>query len=203
MSTHTTTSTSTQGPRTAPSTRLDNKRPSTAGYWVGALVAVLTTLSALGWGAFAFLGWQAQVEDFPRLTAPGTATVSVTETGTRFVYLEHDRSTAVPSVPDVTVTGPSGAEVPVTAYRAEMRYDVPNDANRIGDAVLTFQADEPGTYQVTVTDVAQGTALAVGHDLVRGWGPQVVGSVALLLGGLLLGLILVIVTAARRAGPTK
>lgn len=199
MSTHITTRTPTQVPMTAPSSV---RRPSTAGYWLGALVAVLTTLSALGWGAFAFLGWQAQVEDFPRITPPGTAAVSVTETGTRFIYLEHDRSTALPAVPPVTVTGPSGADVPLTAYRAEMRYDVPNDANRIGDAVLTFQAAERGTYQVTVSDADPGTTLAVGDNLVRGWGPQVVGSVALLLGGLLLGLVLVIVTAARRAGPT-
>ncbi|MBK8470611.1 MAG: hypothetical protein WAR57_15330 [Candidatus Phosphoribacter sp.] len=204
MSTPTTnTGTSTPAPRTALSTRPDKKRPSTAGYWVGTLVAVLTTLSALGWGAFAFLGWQAHVEDFCRLTDPGTAAVSVTRTGARFVYLEHDRTTAPPSVLPVTVTGPSGVEVPLTAYRAELRYDVPNNPNRVGDAVLTFPADEPGTYAIFVADIDEGTAVAVGDDLLRTWAPQVVGSVALLLGGLLLGLILVIVTAVRRAGPTS
>ena len=202
MNRHTSTNTSGQAPRTAQSAAPARRRPSTAGYWLGALVAVLTTLSALGWGAFAFLGWQAHVEDFPRITAPDTAAVSVTETGARFLYLEHDRTTAVPSVPAVTVTGPSGADVRLTAYPAELRYDVPNNGNRIGDAVLTFQADEPGTYQVTVADADPGTTLAVGDDLVRGWAPQVVGSVALLLGGLLLGLTLVIITAARRTGPT-
>ena len=202
MSTHTTTNPSAQPPRTIPSPTPAGRRPSPAGYWLGALVAVLTTLSALGWGATAFLGWQAHVQEFPRLTYSGTTTVSVTETGTRFLYLEHDRSAAAPSVPTVTVTGPSGAAVPVAAYRVDLRYDVPNDANRIGDAVLTFQAEEPGTYHVTVADTDPGVTVAVGDDLVRGWGPQVVGSVALLLGGLLLGLILVIVPAARRAGET-
>lgn len=201
MSTHTTANPFAQASRTAAST-MPVKRPSTAGYWLGALLAVLTTLSALGWGAFGFLGWQAHVQEFPRLTSPGTITVSVTETGTRFLYLEHDRSSAESSVPAVTVTGPSGAEVPLAGYQAELRYDVPGMANRIGDAVLTFQAEESGTYRVTVADVDQGTTVAVGDDLVRGWGPQVVGSVALLLGGLLLGLILVIVTAARRSRST-
>lgn len=196
MSTHTTIDSS------APAPAPVRRRPSTAGYWLGALVAVLATLGAFAWGTFAFLGWQTHVQEFPRLTSPGTTTVSVTDPGTRFLYLEHDRSTAIPSVPTVTVTGPSGVEVPLTAYRAELRYDVPSDPNRIGDAVLTFPANEQGTYRITVGDADQGTTLAIGDDLVRGWGPQVVGSVALLLGGLLAGLILVIVTAARRSGPT-
>lgn len=202
MTTHTTTNTSTPTSTTAPPTTPARRRPSTAGYWLGALLAVLTTLGALTWGAFTFLGWQSHVEDFTRLTPPGTAAVSVTDTGTRFLYLEHDRSTPVPSIPAITVTGPSGTQVPLTAYDAEMRYDVPNVANRIGDAVLTFQTDEPGTYQVTIADTDPGTTLAVGDNLVRGWGPQVLGSVALLLGGLLLALILAIITAARRSRST-
>lgn len=189
-------------PAPAPSTTPDGRRPSTAGYWLGALLAALTTLGALTWGAVTFLGWQSHVEDFPRLTPPGTVTVSVTDTGTRFLYLEHDRATAIPSLPAVTVTGPSGTQVQLTAYDAELRYDVPNVADRIGDAVLTFPADEPGTYQVTIADTDPGTTLAIGDDLVRGWGLPVVGSVALLLGGLLLGLILVIITAARRSSTT-
>jgi hypothetical protein len=92
--------------------------------------------------------------------------------------------------------------VPLAAYQAELRYDVPDVANNIGDAVLTFPASEPGPYQVTVTAADQGTTVAVGDDLVRGFGPQVVGIVGLLLGGLLVGSTLVIATAARRSGPS-
>jgi hypothetical protein len=190
-------------PGAAPSTTPAKRRPSTTGYWLGALVAVLAILGALTWGTFTFLGWQAHVEDFPRLSPPGTVAVSVTEPGTRFLYAEHDRSTAVPSLlPAVTVTGPSGAFVPLTAYRAEMRYDVPHDTNQVGDAVLTFQAHEPGTYRVTVATADHGTTVAVGDDLLWGWAPRVVATIALLLGGLLVGLTLVVVTAARRSGTT-
>lgn len=189
-------------PVPVPLTTPARRRPSTAGYWLGAVVAVLATLGALAWGISTFLGWQTHVEDFARLTPPGMVSVSVSDPDTRYLYLEHDRSTAVPSVPTVTVTGPSGTEVPSTAYRAQLRYDVPDEADRIGDAVLTFEADEPGTYLVTVGDTDQGTTVAVGDDLLRGWGLQVVGSVALLLGGLFVGLTLVVVTAARRTGAT-
>lgn len=201
MSTYTTSNKSPL-PGTAPSTTPAARRPSTAGYWAGALVAVLATLGAVVWGTFAFLGWRAHVEDFPRLTPPDTAVVSVTDTGTQFIYLEHDRSTALPAVPTVTVTAPSGAEVALTAYEGEMRYDVPGVANEIGDAVLTFPADETGAYRVIVGEADQGTTVAIGDDLLWGWGPQVVGVVALLLGGLLVGLMLVVITAARRSGPT-
>jgi hypothetical protein len=159
----------------------------------------MATLGAVTWGALAFLGWRAHVEAFARLAPQETAVISVTDTGTRLLYLEHDRTTAVPSVPAVTVTGPTGAEVPLAAYRAELRYDVPNVANRVGDAVLTFQADEPGAYRIAVGGTDQGATVAVGDNLLWAWGPQVVGIVALLLGGLFIGVTVVIVTAARRS----
>ena len=192
-------------PATSPTTRAAvRRRPGTAGYWLGTLVAVLATLGAVVWGTFAFLGWQSHVEQFPRLTADGTMTVSVAAPGTRVVFLEHDRSAAVPSSPDVAVTGPSGV-VPVTAHSGERRYDVPGVTGRIADAVLTFPADEPGTYRVLVTGLGPGTSVAVGDDLVSDWAPAVIGSLGLLLGGLLLAVVLVIVTAARRtmAGPGR
>ena len=68
--------------------------------------------------------------------------------------------------------------------------------------MLTFPADQPGTYRVTVAEAEQGTVVAVGDSLLWGWGPQVVGIVVLLIGGVLVGLTVVIVTAVRRAGAT-
>ncbi len=186
-------------PRTTPTRTPSGRRPSTAGYWVGVLAAVLATVGAVAWGTLAFLGWRAHVEDFPRLTPPGTAVVSVTHTGTRFLYLEHERSAASPAVPTITVSGPSGIEVPLTAYRGELRYDVPVVANQIGDAVATFPATETGAYRITVTDAGTGATVAIGDDLLSGWGPHVVGAIALLVGGLLVGATLVIVTATRRS----
>ncbi|WP_404392700.1 hypothetical protein [Humibacillus xanthopallidus] len=199
MSTHTTNQRPALVPGAAPSTTPTKRRPGTAGYWIGAVVAVMATLGAVTWGAFAFLGWRAHVDAFVRVAPTETAVVFVTDAGTRLLYLEHDRTAAVPSVPAVTVTGPTGAEVPVAAYRGELRYDVPNVANRIGDAVLSFQAEKPGAYRVTLGSTDQGAIVAVGDNLLWTWGPQVVGIVALLLGGLFVGMTVVIVTAARRS----
>jgi hypothetical protein len=188
-------------PGTTSTTGPAKRRPSSAGYWLGTLVVVLATLGALVWGAFAFLGWRAEVQDFQRFHAPDSAVVSLTDTGTWFVYVEHDRSTPVSEAPVVTVADPAGTAVPVTAYRGEMRYDVPGVSNQVGDAVFTFHANQVGGYRVTVADAAQGTTVAVGHDLLWAWGPQVIGIVALFLGGLVIGLTMVIVTAVRRSGP--
>ncbi|KAB7745428.1 hypothetical protein GA707_05725 [Nostocoides sp. F2B08] len=198
MSTHTTTpATDLRASPTAQATR-----PGTAGYWLGALVAILATVAALMWGTTTFLDWRSHLQDFSRLTADGTISVSVTDPGRFFVYLEHDRSTAVPTTPAVTVTGPSGEEAALRAYGAQLRYDVPGEPGQVGDAVLSFAADRTGTYAVVVADLEPGTAVAVGDHLARGWISPVVGSVALLLGGLLLGTVIVIVTAARRASAT-
>jgi hypothetical protein len=184
-----------------PTTTAPRARPGTAGYWIGALVALVTTLGALAWAAGAFLGWRAHIEDFPRVAAPATAVVTLDETGTRVLFVEHDRSSTEPATPQVTVTGPSGTPVPVAAYGGEMRYDVPGVTGRVGDAVATFTAAEPGSYAVTVAGAEPGTTVAVGDDIVWGWGPQVVGIVALFLGGLVAGLAIIVVTAVRRSRP--
>ncbi len=177
-------------------------RPSTRGYWVGAAIAVAAMLGAVAWGALAFLGWRAHVEQFPRITSPGQVTVALAEPGTRVLYLEHDRSTRVPAVPAVTVTGPAGEVVPLTAYRGELRYDLPDVANRIGDAVLTFPAADAGTFTVSVSGAEAGTVVAVGDNLVSAWGLHVLGIVSLLVAGPLVGVVVVVVTAVRRSGGT-
>lgn len=187
---------------TQPMTAHVTRRPGRAGYWLGALIALLSAAGALAWGTIALLGWQSHIQEFPRLTHAGTVVVTVTDPGTRFVYLEHDRSAVSPTVHAVSVTGPSGAQVPVRVFGAVLRYDAPRDSSLVGDAVLLFPADEPGTYRVTVGEFDPGTSVAVGDPLVNGWVPHLVGSVGLLLGGLLAGLVVVSVTAARRTPPS-
>ena len=180
------------------STHRPRSRPGKAGYWIGPVVALLAIAGAATWGVLAFLGWRAHVEDFARIAPPGRVTVSVTEPGTRILFLEHDRSTAVPPVAGIVVTGPSGAPVRQAVYRGEMRYDVPAVANRVGDAVRTFEAQQAGAYRITVGAAGPGTTVAVGDDLVRGWGPHVVG-IVVLLGGVSAGLALVLITGVRRS----
>jgi hypothetical protein len=65
-----------------------SKRPSTAGYWVAAVVAVLGLTAAFLWGAVGIHTTQDRVDGFDRLAVPGATTVSVTDPGTMVVYHE-------------------------------------------------------------------------------------------------------------------
>jgi hypothetical protein len=64
------------------------KRPSTAGYWVAAVVAVLGLTAAFLWGAVGIHTTQDRLDGFDRLTVPGAMTVSVTDPGSLVVYHE-------------------------------------------------------------------------------------------------------------------
>jgi hypothetical protein len=64
------------------------KRPSTTGYWVAAVVAVLGLMAAFLWGAVGISNTQDRVDGFDRLAVPGATTVSVTDPGTMVVYHE-------------------------------------------------------------------------------------------------------------------
>ena len=64
------------------------KRPSTAGYWVAAVVAVLGLMAAFLWGAAGISATSDRVDGFDRLAVPGATTVSVTDPGTMVAYHE-------------------------------------------------------------------------------------------------------------------
>ena len=68
--------------------RQARKRPSTAGYWIMAVVAVLGLMAAFLWGAVGITNTRDRVDGFGRLAVPGATTVSVTDPGTILVYHE-------------------------------------------------------------------------------------------------------------------
>jgi hypothetical protein len=68
--------------------RQASKRPSTAGYWVAAIVAMLGLTAAFLWGAVGVSTTQDRVDGLDRLAVPGATTVSVTDPGTMVMYHE-------------------------------------------------------------------------------------------------------------------
>ena len=90
------------------------KRPSTAGYWVAAVVAVLGLMAAFLWGAVGISNTLDRVDGFDRLAVPGATTVSVTDPGTMVVY--HESAAEVARYAEPTATGrmarPSGTRGP-------------------------------------------------------------------------------------------
>ena len=65
-----------------------SKRPSTVGYWVAAVVAVLGLMAAFLWGAVGISNTRDWVDGFGRTAVPGQVTVSVTDPGTMVAYHE-------------------------------------------------------------------------------------------------------------------
>jgi hypothetical protein len=82
-------------------------RPSTVGYWVAAVVAVLGLTAAFLWGAVGISSIQDRVDGFDRLAVPGATTVSVTDPGTMVVY--HESAGEVASYTDPAANGPIAA----------------------------------------------------------------------------------------------
>ena len=72
---------------TEPPARI-RRQPSTIGYWVAAIVAVLGLTAALVWGAVGTSNALDQIDTFDRVAVPGAMTVSVTDPGTQVVYYE-------------------------------------------------------------------------------------------------------------------
>jgi hypothetical protein len=79
------------------------QRPSTAGYWVAAVVAVLGLTAAFLWGAVGLHTTGDRVDGFDRLAVPGVTTVSVTDPGTMVVY--HESAAEVAGAAEPTANG--------------------------------------------------------------------------------------------------
>ena len=80
-----------------------SKRPSTAGYWVAAIVAALGLMAAFLWGAVGISTTQDRVDGFARLAVPGATTVSVTDPGTMVAY--HESAAEVAGYAEPTANG--------------------------------------------------------------------------------------------------
>jgi hypothetical protein len=176
-------------------------RPSTRGYWIGGLLTATAVVGAVVWVVVAFFDYQHQIDRFPRTTIPGVATVQLSDTSTQVLYYENTRGTTTPTLTELglTVTAPNAATVPVTAYKGDLRYDVPSNG-RIGRAVAEFHPTQPGAYRITSVPTAGATgSLAVGSDIVWDIAPHVVGAAALFLIGGGAGIALLVVTGVRRS----
>jgi hypothetical protein len=179
------------------------RRASQRGYWIGGGLVAAAFIGAAAWIAVAFLGFLSHVNGFQRMTVPGTATVQVTQPGTRVVYYESPRAASPPGQLLIRVTGPKGEPVEVSAYHGDVRYDVPGVAGRAGKAIASFQAAAAGDYRISAGPGATGGTLAIGGDVLWDVVPHLAGAAAVfvLAGGA--GLTLIIVTAMRRsARPT-
>ena len=168
--------------------RQARKRPSTTGYWVAAIVAVLGLTAAFLWGAIGIHTTGDRVDSFARLAVPGATTVSVTDPGTMVIY--HESAAEVARYAEPTANGrPATRWDPGTRTVVTVRYpaDAPTwqqlglqvtgpggatvpvatyrssarydlEPGRAGRAVATFQATTAGPYRVSAARATEGGA---------------------------------------------
>jgi hypothetical protein len=105
-------------------------RPSTAGYWIAAVVAVLGLMAAFLWGAVGIHTTRDRVDGFDRLAVPGVTTVSVVNPGTLVAY--HESAGEVARYTDPAANG----RIPATRW---------DPATRM--VVTVPAAGEPPTWQ--------------------------------------------------------
>jgi hypothetical protein len=194
-----------------------SKRPSTVGYWVAAVVAVLGLTAAVLWGAVGFSNTLDRVDGFDRVAVPGTVTVSVSDPGTMVVY--HESAAEVARYVEPTANGrpatrwdpgtrtivtvASAGDTP-TFQQLGLQVTGPGGATvpvatyrssarydlepgRAGRAVATFQATTPGAYRVSA-------ARATEPGATLAVGQDIARGVVLTrLGAVILGLVTVLV----------
>jgi hypothetical protein len=183
-------------------------RASTLGYWLAAAVMLAGLIGGGVLAAVTGFGAYERLTDMPRAAVPGNVTFDVTDTGNQLVYYIGEADTSWREL-GLTVIGPDGRAVPVKSYLLGMtvasiaahdHYD--EYATHPRFAVATFRADQTGGYEIATTSAAEnGAEIAVGENLVRPVLFGLAGALAVVLAGVATGVVLIIVTAVRRAAP--
>jgi hypothetical protein len=193
-------------------------RPAKLWYWVGGILAAVGGVLQVVGGAWylsllvedgLFDTTADELTDLARVTPGEPDVVSFPEPGRYFVYVQSPSGdpfeSLVLSGEDVVVEPVSGGP-PIAVEPAESQIRVRRDGGSLG-AQLEFEIEEPGRYEVTVAERAEGQELFVGPrvessvpDLFAS-GDMGTAVVVNLLSGLVFmgGQAVVIVTAVRRS----
>ncbi len=180
--------------------------PSRVWYWVGGAIVVVGLVAGVLWGLFGFVGLSDEVDGFARVPVDGGGQITLPGDGGYTMYYEAPSGDINGDVPEgqvsvVAVDG--GVAVALEDYGGRLTYGF---GGHSGEALFTFEVNRPGRYQVDSTGSGRGE-LAVGRGVGGRLVRTVVGAVLLVLGGVLVGAVVLIVTgvarhnAARRGGP--
>lgn len=172
--------------------------PSTSRYWLAALIAILGLVAGVAFGVMSYRDSQDRIDDFDRVSIPGTMTVQLDEATGRVMYYEGDDTIPFNEL-SIAVTDPAGTPVNVSPYEGEMIYDT-GDLTQ-GRAVATFDASEPGTYEIAVSGVDSGQ-LVVGESFSGRALPGLLAGLAIAGLSVTVGSLLWLRTFIKRSKPT-
>lgn len=171
---------------------------SKAGLWIGALAIAVGLVGGTISSVVYVLGPAHQVDRFQRVPLSGSQPLQLAP-GLYVVYFENKPLNPIPMIKLRLRAGTGGAVVPIRYYGPSERSDSSYDVNQhLGEGIATFTIPSPGgTYDFDSASTGAGQ-LAVGRSLA----PLFVGSFLGFAGiggiGLILGVVLIVVTAVRR-----
>jgi hypothetical protein len=169
-------------------------KPSGWWYGVAAGIAVAGIVIAIVVFVQTITGLIDRVDDFQRVTLPGSGTVTLEE-GDYSIYHEFDgaSSTEFGSTVPITLLAPDGTPVDLDRYDANVTYSW---GDHEGVAAYSFTAEEAGTY--TVSAETQSGVVAVGRGIGSGLVGGIVGAFLLGIGGSVIGGVIAIVVGIKR-----
>lgn len=178
----------------------ESGRPSSLGFWLGGLLIAAGIIGGALWIVAGLSNFSDAIDDFERVPVGQVGTVDL-EAGDYIVYAERGgglpQSSFISGIRMRPAGEGRGDEVEFEDYESEFTYDF---GGRAGRAQLTFSIEDPGEYQVRIDDGPGTTATTAA------FGPSVAGDlVSAIVGlfviagiGIVLGIILIVVTAIRR-----
>ncbi|MCU0267685.1 MAG: hypothetical protein MUF83_03450 [Acidimicrobiales bacterium] len=194
-------------PASTPASSSETKMPSAAGFWIGGAIATVGVIVAAVWFFAAIVQFVDYADDFERIEVPGSATLTISEEGTYTLWVE--TSSQIDSFsdvrePEVRITGPEGEEVDTDPTFSTETY---NTTSHHGRSFAEFRVDVVGDYTFEVFE-GEGSgrdavAVAVGESELGTLGWQIFGAVAVGVLSVLVGVVLVVVTAVRRTRRRK
>lgn len=181
----------------------EQRRPSQAGYWIGAAVGLLLAAGGALALVSSFTGGANALKRFERLhrtPVPGSAVLALGP-GKQVVYLEVLGSGAPTGGADVVVRdAASGRALTLEPYGASFTYSV---NGRSGRAMQTFVTRAAGRYRIdTMGAREQGLSVVIGPPSGRVLArtvSRVVSGFGLLFGGPLVGGAIMLITGLRRS----
>lgn len=176
------------------------RRPSRAGYWLGAALIALGVLGAVAWFVVGIMRFGDRVDDLQRVDAPGARVMTFSE-GRKAIYYEGPggEDADVPSLEIAIAPVGGGPPLDVGSHGGEVTYSISGHAGR---SVAGFDVPRDGRYRVRVgtpDGAPAGAEVAIGRGLGSGIVSAVVGGFAIVLVGGGVGAALIAVTATRRS----
>ena len=169
--------------------------PSTSRYWLAAVIAIVGLVAGVAFGVMSYRDSQARIDDFDRMSIPGTMSVQLDEATGRVMYYEGTDTIRFNEL-SIAVTDPAGTPVDVSPYDGEVVYEAVDSTQ--GHAVATFDAPEPGTHEIAVSGIDNGQ-LVVGESISGRALPGVLARLAIAGLSVTAGFVLWLLTFIKRS----